>query len=204
MDQAELFDEIIYVVRKLYGPTEAQILGKYRDAAFVDARHAAMYLAVMSGKFSISAAARYFKCHHTTIIHARDKLVAYSKPDTVDGRKLSHDLSTMLHCVKNIITGIEAEEAAHGGGHVESRVIPCYTLDLTSQESNWVQNALEASVGWQVEDGRILNVRAIVELAEKGLIACGGSERMKNLIENEAKQSQYIWIFRKVKRVKKR
>ena len=119
---------------------------------------------------------------------------------------LNHTLTTLLNQVQRIVKGGESEDRSHGGGYVETRVIPCYMLELTKEEGLWLLAVVEggSNVIWPADGGHILNVGAIAEFAEKGLVACGGSPRMKNLIEEEAKQCQYIWIFRKVKNVTKK
>jgi chromosomal replication initiation ATPase DnaA len=69
---------IVAAVAEGFGLMPEQILGRRREKRVVRARHVAM-AAILQQGHSIAEVAAVFGCHHTSVWHASNKIIARSK-----------------------------------------------------------------------------------------------------------------------------
>ena len=91
---------IIDVVAKHYGTTRELILSNQRYAGIITARHVAAYIACQTvTSLSLTEMGRVFKRDHSSMIHARDKIVAAMEADPA--------LAETVKTLRNQINGVQ-------------------------------------------------------------------------------------------------
>jgi chromosomal replication initiator protein len=84
------------VVAKHYGLRSSELRGKNNSTIIVLPRQVVMYLAGTMGNHSAAQIGRYFNKHHTTVLHAANKITELRKLDAELNRVISMLAETIV------------------------------------------------------------------------------------------------------------